>query len=373
MDNSSAETKVETTGAPAAIQLTPDHPTINADGEDVSVFTTAVTDAQGRVVPVAANLVHFELSGPGKILGVGNGDPSCHEPDVYLPVWSSHSVAANNGWRWEKTTQPWNASLPEFAASFDDSTWAPADVQSATNQLGDNEHGVFRTHLKVTETELAADAVELCFGTLNGTGKIYVNGQKAGETYDSGVVSAVDVKHLLHPGDNPVAVLIENYSSSGGITGGVTLRMQDKPVLPEWKRSAVSVNIGTKAKPVGLTCWSASPAAQQRRPTTRCPNVVVICYSDPNFFFIWAAGQTFSPPITRPAPEFSHSLATCCDLLALQPPRRGAMTQETSLSSVTSCIVFSAAGGGTYTGLPLVLAVRARLLAWCRSRRASHW
>jgi hypothetical protein len=41
---------------------------------------------------------------------------------------------------------------------------------------------------------------------------------------------------------------------------------------------AVSVNIGTKAKPVGLTCWSASPAAQQRRPTTGCPNVVVICY-----------------------------------------------------------------------------------------------
>ena len=31
------------------------------------------------------------------------------------------------------------------------------------------------------------------------------------------------------------------------------------------------------------------------------------------------------------------------------------MTQETSLSSVTSCIVFSAAGGGTYTGLSRVL------------------
>jgi beta-galactosidase len=232
-----AETKVETTGAPAAIQLTPDRSIINADGEDVSVFTVAVTDAQGRVVPVAADLIHFELSGPGKILGVGNGDPSCHEPDVYLPVWTNYSVAVNDGWRWEKTTQPWNASLPEFAASFDDSTWAPADVQSVTNQLGNNEHGVFRTHLKVTETELAADAVELCFGALNGTGKIYVNGQKAGETHDSGVVSAVDVKHLLHPGDNSVSVLVENYSSSGGIIKGVTLRMRDKPVLPEWKRS----------------------------------------------------------------------------------------------------------------------------------------
>ena len=101
----------------------------------------------------------------------------------------------------EKTTQPWNANLPEFAASFDNSTWAPADVQSITNQLGDNEHGVFRAHLKVTEQELAANVVELCFGAINGNGKIYVNGQKAGETRDGGMASSVDVKHLLHPGD----------------------------------------------------------------------------------------------------------------------------------------------------------------------------
>jgi beta-galactosidase len=89
----------------------------------------------------------------------------------------------------------------------------------------------------VTEPELAAGVVELCFGTLNGNGKIYVNGQKAGETHDGGMASSVDVKNLLHPGDNTVAVLVENYSSSGGIIKGVTLRMQDKPVLPEWKRS----------------------------------------------------------------------------------------------------------------------------------------
>ena len=89
------EEKVETTGAPAAVKLTPDRVAINADGEDLSIVTVAVTDAQGRVVPVAGNLVHFELSGPGKIIGVGNGDPSCHEPDVYL----SGTDAADGGWK----------------------------------------------------------------------------------------------------------------------------------------------------------------------------------------------------------------------------------------------------------------------------------
>jgi len=38
-----AETKVETTGEPAAIRLKPDRAAINADGEDVSVITVAVT------------------------------------------------------------------------------------------------------------------------------------------------------------------------------------------------------------------------------------------------------------------------------------------------------------------------------------------
>jgi beta-galactosidase len=78
-----AQSKVETTGAPATVTLEPDRATINADGEDLSIITVSVRDVQGRVVPTASNLVHFTLQGPGKIIGVGNGDPSCHEPDKY--------------------------------------------------------------------------------------------------------------------------------------------------------------------------------------------------------------------------------------------------------------------------------------------------
>jgi beta-galactosidase len=87
-----AETKVETTGDAAQIQLTPDRKTINADGEDVAVFTVSALDAQGRVVPVAMNKINFSIEGNGKIIGVGNGDPACHEPDTFVaeaaPQWS---------------------------------------------------------------------------------------------------------------------------------------------------------------------------------------------------------------------------------------------------------------------------------------------
>ena len=81
------ETKVETTGAPAAIKLSPDRTTIHADSEDCSVVNVSIVDAQGRIVPTANNLIHFGLNGSGKIIGVGNGDPSCHEPDKCEANW----------------------------------------------------------------------------------------------------------------------------------------------------------------------------------------------------------------------------------------------------------------------------------------------
>jgi len=71
----------QTTGAPAGIVLRPDRSTISADGEDVAMVEVSVVYDQGRIVPTAANEILFEIAGPGRILGVGNGDPSSHEPD----------------------------------------------------------------------------------------------------------------------------------------------------------------------------------------------------------------------------------------------------------------------------------------------------
>jgi beta-galactosidase len=73
--------KRETTGGPAKILLRPDRHEIKADGEDVSLVEVEVLDSQGRLVPVAGNDIVFRVSGNGKIVGVGNGDPSSHEPD----------------------------------------------------------------------------------------------------------------------------------------------------------------------------------------------------------------------------------------------------------------------------------------------------
>jgi len=73
--------KRETTGEAAKLVLRPDRQKIAADAEDLSVITVEVVDAQGRPVATASNEVSFQISGPGRFIGVGNGDPSCHEPD----------------------------------------------------------------------------------------------------------------------------------------------------------------------------------------------------------------------------------------------------------------------------------------------------
>jgi beta-galactosidase len=73
--------KHETTGVPASIRLTADRTEIDADGQDISVLRVEALDKQGRLVPTAGNLIGFKVTGNGKLIGVGNGDPNCPESD----------------------------------------------------------------------------------------------------------------------------------------------------------------------------------------------------------------------------------------------------------------------------------------------------
>lgn len=73
--------KRETTGSATKLLMAADRREVLADGEDVAMFTVAVHDAQGRVVPITDNEVTFKVSGEGKLIGTGNGDPTNQESD----------------------------------------------------------------------------------------------------------------------------------------------------------------------------------------------------------------------------------------------------------------------------------------------------
>ncbi len=71
----------ETTGGAVKLVLEADRASIAADGEDIAVVTVRAVDAAGRLVPVADHEVAFGVAGAGRLIGLGNGDPSCHEAD----------------------------------------------------------------------------------------------------------------------------------------------------------------------------------------------------------------------------------------------------------------------------------------------------
>jgi beta-galactosidase len=97
-----ATSVVATTGAPAALRVTPvavGAPTYAADGQDVALFTVEVVDAAGAVVPNANPLITFTVAGPGAVYGLGNGDPADHTPDkVGDPTLPYGGVWARAAW-----------------------------------------------------------------------------------------------------------------------------------------------------------------------------------------------------------------------------------------------------------------------------------
>jgi beta-galactosidase len=263
-----AETKVETTGEAVALQLTRDPASVGssalvkvggdtalaanekrrgallpaavqnlaANGEDVAVFTVSAVDSQGRAVPVAQNQIHFSVEGAGNIIGVGNGDPSCHEPDVYVPTAPSHNIAVEN-WRWEigKISKSRNA-IPEYANDFDDSVWKTISGGGPTIETPDTA-AIYRAHVKLREEDLNGEGALICFSGCDDEGWYFVNNQFVGESHDWQAQPIFDVKKYLHTGDNLIAVGVYNGVAQGGLNPNVNVQIIGHASVPSWSRS----------------------------------------------------------------------------------------------------------------------------------------
>jgi len=249
-----AETKVETTGLASAVQLTTDRARIAADGADLSIITVAVIDDQRRVVPVAENKITFTLSGTGKIIGVGNGDPSSHEPDTYISTPTMKS-AASAGWRWKLAPGLAKAAAaPEYASDFDDSNWATIRADTNAPAFKKSDTIIMRTHINLTKADLASDVVQVSFGgipvkaedaagEIPDTGWLFVNQQCVGET-TSKLTDSFDCKSQLHVGNNVIVWAFNNLrqerrfsADNKGMNPKVSVMLVNNPVAPVWSRS----------------------------------------------------------------------------------------------------------------------------------------
>jgi len=113
--------KVETTGKPASIALIPDKSNISSNGADVSVITVQVNDLNGSMIPTAENKINFTIEGPGKIIGVGNGNPSSHESEKIYGQIIISKIENLKELPVENLT-----ARPETSENFNDTLWKTA-------------------------------------------------------------------------------------------------------------------------------------------------------------------------------------------------------------------------------------------------------
>lgn len=91
-----------TPGAPAAIVLSLDAPSIATgtgstlvlDGQDAALVRASIVDSAGRTTTgcAAVNVTFTVVNGPGRVIGVGNGDPSSHDPNKVSWRLSYHGL-----------------------------------------------------------------------------------------------------------------------------------------------------------------------------------------------------------------------------------------------------------------------------------------
>jgi len=67
------EKEIHTAGEAAKIDLKADKPALKNDTYDLVYVTVSMTDKDGNLVPNANDLINFEVSGGGKLVGVDNG------------------------------------------------------------------------------------------------------------------------------------------------------------------------------------------------------------------------------------------------------------------------------------------------------------
>lgn len=224
-----SETRIETTGVPAGIRLTPDRSTINAEGEDVSLVTVAVIDAKGRVVPTANDTISFTLDGPGRIIGVGNGDSTCLEPDKFItpaPV-----VVQASRWVCQVVAGDVNQSSID---SLDEGKWVTSTFNEKFNLLTETgQIGVWRGEFTVEPNQIADSTCMVTAGKVNnGDLKLFWNGKPMdiGSKTDDGTIALTSV----NAGAN-VLVAIVTATNRGGLFKAPQLILQGKQ--PAWQRS----------------------------------------------------------------------------------------------------------------------------------------
>ncbi|MFT3740496.1 MAG: beta-galactosidase GalA [Breznakibacter sp.] len=201
------ETTVVTSDIPAVLALEADRNTVVGDKNDMAVVTVRILDKKGNPVPDASLPVKFEIQGPGRVIGVGNGDPTSHEPDQFV-----ESVSTLDFTNWKQKLVSDIDVERAIATNFDDSAWESAFAGGGLAPGSKSQLTVYRGEFNLQEAGLEGN-VTWMFRSVGRNQSLYVNGQLVAKDLDDNQaqhVFALD-RTMLRAGHNVVVVVAEPF------------------------------------------------------------------------------------------------------------------------------------------------------------------
>jgi beta-galactosidase len=195
---------VKTTGDAEAIQLTANTTDIKADERDITILKVETTDKNKLHVPTANNQITFTIQGPGKIIGVGNSDPTSLEADQY----HEHIATVKIEDLKEKLADDLN-NEKEVVANYDDSQWQKAFKDTRDDEFGKKVKGVIYRGYFMMSGDMGMAAINFYYNSLGKDQTIYINGKVIGRDLKEnkkGNEFKLDAS-FLHPGKNSIAIV----------------------------------------------------------------------------------------------------------------------------------------------------------------------
>jgi beta-galactosidase len=230
---------------------------------DATLVEVRIKDAQGRLVPTANPEITFSISGPGRIIAVGNGDPASHEASRIT------ETADNTGILDWKVCPLGSGDDPlAIAAEPDGPSWR--SVFSGLDQKYPTQSAVYRGTLPISGN--LSGSISLLLPPLGLSAEVLINGKKVAGPTDLGVSSqAIPLDNgALSAGNNTVVVITKplpkpprsfDYTSPGSI-------LVVKPPT-QWERKAfnglAAVVVQAEGSPGTIILTASGPGLTEAR------------------------------------------------------------------------------------------------------------
>jgi beta-galactosidase len=184
--------------------LSTDNPSLEGNGRDVAFVEVRILDVKGRLVPTADPEISFSISGPGRIIAVGNGDPASHEPSQFAEAADEIKI---HGWRVKALGS--SDDPMAIANEPEGPTWR--SVFSGLDQKYPTDKAVYRGTLSL-EGPLVG-TISLLLPPLGDGADVFVNGKSVAREINLGTRSpaiALDAA-AFSTGDNEVVVIAKPF------------------------------------------------------------------------------------------------------------------------------------------------------------------